>query len=144
MSTDPSGWVDPAAPGANIGRRGAFEAGESPLGRLQRAVVRFNASEATHTVRGLIRTLGEPRASIGAAAGSPSEARITVAWELCWYQWGVNLADDRRPVSPIAHGKEVEQLDGSARQWNASVGPDGRIALGVPTAASVRAGKPVQ
>ena len=88
-----SGWVDPAAPGANVGRRPDPEASESPRGRLDRAVERFNASEAARTVGGLTRTLGEPRLSIGAAAGSPSEVRVTVAWDLCWYQWGVDLSE---------------------------------------------------
>ena len=39
------GWVDPAAPGANVGKREA-EAREAPHSRLERAISRFNASEA--------------------------------------------------------------------------------------------------
>jgi hypothetical protein len=126
------GWVDPAAPGANVGRRPEPEPGESPRGRLDRAVERFNASEAARTVAGLTRTLGEPRVSVGAAAGSPSEVRVTVAWELCWYQWGVDLGDELRAVFQLGRGEEVEQLDGSAREWNAHAGEGGRLALGVP------------
>jgi len=116
---------DPAAPGANVGRRRA-----PADARLERAVARFGASEAARTVAGLSRSLGRPRVSVGAAAGSPSEARVTVAWELCWYQWGVDLADEARPVLEIARGGEIAELDGSARQWNASLGADGGIALG--------------
>ncbi len=67
-----------------------------------------------------MRTLGEPWVSVGAAAGSPSEVRITVAWELTWYQWGVDLGDELRATFPIDRGDEVGQLDGSARQWNAT------------------------
>jgi hypothetical protein len=117
---------DPAAPGANVGRR------RGSLGGLERAVVRFNSSEAAHTVAGLMRSLGEPRVSIGAAAGSPSEVRVTVAWELCWYQWGVDLGDEGRAVFQIDKGSEVDQLDHSARQWNASWGARGELALGIP------------
>lgn len=113
-----------------MGQRRGPEVGEAPQGRLERAVARFNASEAAHTVSGLTRTLGEPWVSIGAAAGSSSEARITVAWELCWYQWGVDLGDDLRPVFSIGKGTEVEQLDGSARQWNATAHADGRLMPG--------------
>jgi len=116
---------DPAAPGANVGRRRI-----QPDGRLERAIGRFNASPAARTTAGLTRSLGQPRVSVGAAAGSPSEARITVAWELCWYQWGVDLGDELRPVFEIARGTEVAQLDSSARQWNLSAGTDGRLALG--------------
>lgn len=127
-----AGWVDPAAPGANVGRRPEPEPGESPRSRLDRAVERFNASAAARTVAGLTRTLGEPRVSIGAAAGSPSEVRVTVAWDLCWYQWGVDLGDELRAVFQLDRGEEIEQLDGPAREWNARAGEDGRLALGVP------------
>jgi hypothetical protein len=115
---------DPAAPGANVGRRRV-----ASEGRLDRAVARFNASEAARTAAGLTRSMGRPRASVGAAAGSAGEVRVTVAWQLCWYQWGVDLADEMRPVFLIARGEEVEQLDRSARHWNASAGEDGRLAL---------------
>lgn len=129
------GWVDPAARGADVGRRPSQEeAAEPPQGRQQRAVARFNASEAARTVAGLMRTLGQPRVSVGAAAGSATEVRITVAWELGWYQWGVDLGDARRPVSQLDKGEELDQLDGPARQWNASAGEGGRLSLGVGAA----------
>jgi hypothetical protein len=137
------GWVDPAAPGANVGRRPEPERSESPLGRLERAAARFNSSEAARTVAGLMRTLGSPRASIGSAAGSPSEVRVTVAWELCWYQWGVDLGDELRPVFQLDKGDEIEQLDGSARQWNATAGEGGRLALGSGRGSRPRDGEPV-
>lgn len=124
------GWVDPAAPGANVGRQLQPDVTESSLARLERAVTRFNGSQPARTVAGLIRTLGEPSVSIGSAAGSPSEVRITVAWDLGWYQWGVDIADELRPVFQIDKGDEIEQLDGSARQWNANAGANGAIALG--------------
>jgi len=83
------------------------------------AVSRFNSSEAARTVAGLARTLGEPRVSIGAAAGSPGAARITVAWDLTWYQWCVAVEEGAEPVAELAHGTELDQLDVAARQWNA-------------------------
>jgi hypothetical protein len=126
------GWIDPAAPGANVGRRPEPEPSESPRSRLDRAVDRFSASDAARTVAGLTRTLGEPHVSIGAAAGSPSEVRVTVAWDLCWYQWGVDLGDELRAVFQLDRGDEIDQLDGSARQWNAHADEEGRLALGVP------------
>lgn len=137
------GWVDPAARGANVGRRPEPEVRESPRGRLERAASRFNASEAARVVAGLMRTLGEPWVSIGAAAGSPSEVRITVAWELSWYQWGVDLADEMRAVFQLDKGERIDQLDGSARQWNARAGEGGRLALGVQRSRPSRDGEPV-
>lgn len=137
------GWVDPAAPGANVGRRSTPEVAETPTGRLERAAARFNSSDAARTVAGLTRTLGRPRVSIGSAAGSAGEVRITVAWELGWYQWGVDLGDELRAVFQIDKGDEIEQLDGSAREWNARADEGGRIALGVPRPGAARDGEPV-
>lgn len=134
------GWVDPAAAGANVGLRPPPEVSESPTGRLERAATRFNSSEAARTVGGLVRTLGRPWVSIGSAAGSPSEVRVTVAWELGWYQWGVDLGDEMRPVLQIDKGRELDQLDGSARQWNASADESGQIALRIGRATD---GEPV-
>jgi len=128
------GWVDPAAPGANVGRRREPDFEGSPVGPLERAAGRFAASDAARTVTGLIRTLGVPWVSIGTAAGSPQEVRITVAWELCWYQWGVDLADELRPPYELNRGDMIDQLDGSARQWNATAATDGRLAIGAPVA----------
>ena len=96
---------------------------------FQRAVVRFNASDAGRSVTRLTRTLGIPSVSVGAAAGAPDQVRVTVAWELSWYQWGVDIGDETRPVFELAKGGEVGQLDAAARQWNAEVGADGKLRL---------------
>jgi hypothetical protein len=98
---------------------------------FQRAVVRFDSSDAGRTVARLTRTLGVPRASVGALAGSPEEVRVTVAWDLSWYQWAVGAGEEPGGVRQIAKGGEVDQLDAAARQWNAVVGKDGRLRLPV-------------
>jgi hypothetical protein len=102
---------------------------EDGLTPFQRAVVRFNSSEAGRAVSGLTRTLGSPKASVGASAGAPAEIRITVAWELSWYQWGIDLDDELRPAIELDKGSEIEQLDAAAKQWNAAVGKDGKLRL---------------
>jgi hypothetical protein len=99
------------------------------LAPFERAAARFNASEAGHTVCGLVRTLGKPRISVGALAGAAEEARITVAWELSWYQWSVDLSDELRPVRELAKGCEITEIDFAARQWNASATAEGRIVI---------------
>ena len=96
---------------------------------FQRAVARFNSSSAGRAVTGLTRTLGVPRASVGASAGAPNLVRVTVAWELSWYQWGVDVADELRPVLELGKGGEIAQLDAAAKQWNAFVGKNGRLRL---------------
>ena len=123
-----SAGPDPAARGARVGRAGAIaETGT----RLERAMARFNESEHARTVAGLTKTLGDPQVSVGAAAGSPNEIRLTVAWELSWYQWGVDLGEPASAVYEIAKGYEVAEIDAPAREWNAHVEQGGRIAQGV-------------
>jgi hypothetical protein len=99
----------------------------STLTPFERAVARFNSSEAGRTVIGLTRTLGVPRASVGALAGAPGEMRVTIAWDLSWYQWGVDVGDELRPVFELGKGGEIGQLDAAARQWNAIVTEDGGL-----------------
>jgi hypothetical protein len=132
---------DPAAPGMRT-ERPPLE--PSPLSPFERAAARFNASEAGHTVSGLVRTLGTPWISVGASAGAPNEIRITVAWELSWYQWGVDLGDELRPVFELDKGSEVDQLDAAARQWNASVVDGSRIALAAPAQGPAAGGAPAR
>jgi hypothetical protein len=99
---------------------------------IEHAVALFNESEAAHTVAGLSRTLGAPQVSVGAAAGSASAVRITVAWELCWYQWRVDIGEEMRAVTELAKGSELYQLDISARHWNGRAA-DGQLLLGMPS-----------
>ena len=87
-----------------------------------------------------MRTLGSPWVSVGAAAGSPNEVRITVAWELSWYQWGVDVEDEGRAVFALDKGGELAQLDGSARHWNGGAAEGGRLFLGGPAAGASAAG----
>jgi hypothetical protein len=120
----------PTAPGATVGRRrrGRAEGGSQDL--LGLAVEIFNGSEASRMVAGLMRSLGPPRASIGAAAGSSGEVRVTIAWELSWYQWAVDVDRRRGTVVALGKGGELDELDGSARVWNGGVAPGGRLHLG--------------
>ena len=100
----------------------------APGSRLEVAVEQFNASEAARVISGLMRSLGRPRASVGNAAGSATQVRVTVAWELCWYQWSVDVLDG--VVHEIGKGEAIEQLDSSARHWNAAVGKAGVLSFG--------------
>jgi hypothetical protein len=112
------------------------------LSPFERAAFRFNASEAGRTVSRLVRTLGNPSVSVGALAGTGDQVRVTVAWELSWYQWGVDLGDELRPVFLLGKGREVEQLDSAARQWNATT-DGGRVVLHATSRRRPAAGAPV-
>jgi hypothetical protein len=125
VSSDPA---CPTAQGATVGRRSRGRPGARDPREL--AVEHFNGSDAARLVGGLMRTLGDPRVSVGAAAGSPGEMRVTVAWELSWYQWAVDLDRGPRGVALRAKGGEIEELDGAARVWNGGAAAGGVLHLG--------------
>jgi hypothetical protein len=139
VAAEPKPLPDPAGRGMRPRR---LQPDLSPASRFERAITRFNASEAGRTVSGLTRTLGAPSVSVGDCAGAADEVRVTVAWELTWYQWGVDLGDELRPVHELSKGFEVEEIDAAARQWNASA-HDGRIVMIAPRRREAIDGKPV-
>jgi hypothetical protein len=104
---------------------------QNPEHRIRRAFECFNESSHRRTVGGLIRSLGGPWVSAVTSAETPAEVRITVAWELSWYQWEVDLTSDARPVRELTRGEEVAQLDEADRDWNAHAAEDGELRLGL-------------
>src|SRR5689334_12613538 len=99
--------------------------------KVERGVEIFNASEHPRTIAGIAKTLGEPWVSAIPLTESPSEVELTVAWELSWYRYRVDLGDADDPVTLRDKGEELDQLDEAAREWNASASADGRISIGV-------------
>jgi len=135
----PAPLPDPAGRGMRPRR---LQPDLSPASRFERAIARFNASAAGRTAAGLTRTLGAPSVSVGDLAGAADVVRVTVAWELTWYQWGVDLGDELRPVFELEKGYEVSGIDAAARQWNASA-HDGRIVMVAPPRREAENGRPV-
>jgi hypothetical protein len=135
----PAPLPDPAGRGMRPRR---LQPDLSPASRFERAVVRFNASDAGRTAAGLTRTLGAPSVSVGDHSGTEDVVRVTVAWELTWYQWGVDLGDELRPVFELEKGFEVSEIDAAARQWNASA-HDGRVVMVAPARREAENGRPV-
>ena len=50
---------------------------------------------------------------------------LTVAWELSWYQFDVDLSDGRDPVRLRGQGQELSELPEEAQDWNCQVAEDG-------------------
>ena len=99
--------------------------------KVERALELFNSSDHVRTIGGISRTLGEPWVSATPLAEAPSEVGITVAWELSWYRYRVDLGDADDPVSLVDKGQELDELSDSMRDWNATALADGRLAIGV-------------
>lgn len=104
---------------------------QSPERRMRRALEAFNSSEHRRTVAGLIRSLGSPSVCVATSARAPAEVRVTVAWELSWYQWEVDLDGGGETVRELAKGGEPGELTEADRAWNARAGEDGALRLGL-------------
>ena len=100
---------------------------EDPHRLARQAIEQFNSSEARRTVAGLIRSLGEPQASVQLGNGD-GHATVTVAWELSWYQWAVEPGAHGK-VREVSKGKEIDELSDDARRWNGRVADDGTLRL---------------
>jgi hypothetical protein len=102
--------------------------------KIERALEMFNHSEHTRTIAGIARTLGHPWVSALPRPEAPSEVEITVAWELSWYRYRIDLGDASDPVTLLDKGQEIEELGESQREWNASASENGQLAAGVVSA----------
>ncbi len=93
------------------------------------ALYAFNHSDHRRTVAGLSRTLGPPRATaleIKNGGGLPA-IRLTIAWELTWYQWEVGPSGRGHEVRESGKGETIDQLRDADRAWNLLVGTDGTL-----------------
>jgi hypothetical protein len=88
----------------------------------------FNESYHPRTVCGIARTLGDPRVSV--VMRSHREVVVTVAWDLSWYQFRVDMLGSQ-PVTLQHRGDDVDEIDTRFRDWNAQAEPDGTLALAV-------------
>jgi hypothetical protein len=96
--------------------------------KIGRALDVFNRSEHPRTIAGIARTLGAPHASALTSEASAAEVVLTVAWELSWYQFTVDLSDPREPVQVRAQGQELKELGEPERNWNLEADAEGRLA----------------
>jgi hypothetical protein len=109
--------------------------------KIDRALDLFNRSEHPRTIAGIARSLGAPRASALTSEASAAEIVITVAWELSWYQFTVDLSDPREPVQVRAQGQELAELTDAARAWNLEADGEGR--LSPPTGGAGQSAEPI-
>ena len=87
--------------------------------KITRALELFNVSEHPRTVAGVARSLGPPAVAV-LPVESSSVVTVTVAWELCWYRYEVDLADERGGVRVADQGYELDELTESEHIANAA------------------------
>jgi hypothetical protein len=86
----------------------------------------FNGSAYRRTVGGIVKSLGDPKASIVPLSGTSGELAVTVAWDLSWYQYRVS-PDSGQPIRLERRGHEVDELEPAFKEWNANVEDEGRL-----------------
>jgi hypothetical protein len=97
--------------------------------RISSAISLFNESEHPRTVSGIARSLGLPDVSVHPSDVNGSQVNIIVSWELCWYRYEVELADEVPTVRSAAQGYELSELSEIERQNNARSDDRGRLKL---------------
>ncbi len=148
-----AGWVkegSPTSPTINVDRRRRRGLGrrlgitrtavEEPLAQQEPILRRlsdeevalleaadiFNASAYRRTIGGIVKSLGEPKASIVPLSGTTGELAVTVAWDLSWYQYRVS-PDLGQPIRLEGRGHELDELEPAFVEWNAKVEDEGRL-----------------
>jgi len=97
--------------------------------KLAAALELFNASEHPRTVAGVARSLGPPVVAAREAEERPSRITIVVSWELSWYRYEVDLADDNPQVRSVDKGYELDELAPADQQANAAADEYGALEL---------------
>ena len=95
--------------------------------RIAFAIEAFNGSEHPRTVSGVGRSLGLPSVSVRPVPGQPSVVHLVIAWELCWYRYEFDLADEDGGVRLQAQGQELSELTPPEQEANAVCDEYGRL-----------------
>jgi hypothetical protein len=92
-----------------------------------RALDVFNASTHPRRIAGVARSLGVPMVSVLPSETEGAIVSIVVGWELCWYRYEVDLADEAAGVRVTAQGAELTELAPAEQVPNAVADEHGRL-----------------
>jgi hypothetical protein len=95
--------------------------------KIVRAIELFNASQHCRTIAGVARTLGAPLVSVRPSRTEGSIVTIVVAWEISWYRFEVDLADEAAGVRATGQGYELDELEVDDRTPNAIADEHGAL-----------------
>jgi hypothetical protein len=97
--------------------------------KMARALDVFNMSVHPRRIVGVARSLGVPMVSVLPSDTEGAIVSIVVGWELCWYRYEVDLADEAAGVRVIAQGAELSELTPAEQVPNAVADERGRLVL---------------
>jgi hypothetical protein len=98
-------------------------------GIVERAIDMFNAGEHPRRVAGVARSLGVPSVNVRPDKDFGTLVSIVVAWELCWYRYGVDVEDRDAGARVLAQGTELSELAREERLANAVADELGALSL---------------
>ncbi|HEX7299783.1 MAG TPA: hypothetical protein VF257_12325 [Solirubrobacteraceae bacterium] len=99
--------------------------------KMGRALDLFNASAHPRTVAGVARSLGAPIVAVRPSLTEGSVVTIVVGWELSWYRFEVDLADEAAGPRITGQGTELAELDPADQVPNAAADDHGVLHLAV-------------
>ncbi|MEA2386048.1 MAG: hypothetical protein QOJ22_222, partial [Thermoleophilaceae bacterium] len=97
--------------------------------KMSRALELFNASDHPRKVAAVARSLGQPIVAVRPSETEGSVVSITVAWELSWYRYELDLADESAGVRLIDQGTHLDELGDDERLANAAADERGELQL---------------
>lgn len=90
----------------------------------------FNESPFVEKMRSVRRSLGRPAVSLLKVRGEAGKVLLTVAWEIVWYQYLLDLDDDcalEERAELFTEGMELVELSDRFRVSNAELDDQGRL-----------------
>jgi hypothetical protein len=97
--------------------------------KMARALDVFNTSPHPRRIVGVARSLGVPMVNVLPSETEGAIVSIVVGWELCWYRYEVDLADEAAGVRVTAQGAELSELTPPEQVPNAVADEYGRLVL---------------
>lgn len=101
--------------------------------RVLRALEIFNGGDGPRRVAGVARSLGAPGVTARPATDS-TLVSVLVAWELCWYRYEVDLAEEGSGAHVSEQGLELSELAPVDRVANARADERGELHMLLPEA----------
>jgi hypothetical protein len=98
--------------------------------KMARALDVFNTSAHPRRIAGVARSLGQPAVTVLPSETEGAIVSIIVGWELCWYRYEVDLADEASGVRVSGQGAELTELKATELEANATADSRGLLALG--------------
>ena len=98
--------------------------------QMARALDVFNASAHPRRIAGVARSLGQPAVTVLPSETEGSIVSIVVGWELCWYRYEVDLADEAAGVRVSGQGAELTELTAAELEADAAADGRGMLVLG--------------